>query len=178
MRPLGDAPRIIKKEGAELFISKRALTEILTVVLSRGVRFRFCARGFSMTPFIKDGDVITVSSLSGRTVRIGDIVAFLKPQDKGLAVHRVIGKKYGVYRIQGDNVSRADGFVLDSCVLGFVEKVERQGKRVFLGLGPERIIIAFLSRSGILLLLKVLTRKFFRSHSFSQYDAGGDKKLL
>ena len=178
MNPQGDEPRIIPKKSAELSLSKSALVEILIAVLTKGVPFRFRARGFSMTPFIKDGDVVTVSPFSDRTVCIGDIVAFIKPRSKGLAVHRVIGKKAETYQIQGDNVPRIDGFIPDSHILGIVEKVERMGKRVFLGLGPERVIIAFLARIGILLPLKVLVRKFFRPSSFSQNDTSGDIKPL
>jgi len=47
--------------------------------------------GNSMHPFIKDGSVITVSHLSYKKVRIGDIAVFKLP-DK-LCVHRIIGSK-------------------------------------------------------------------------------------
>ncbi len=37
----------------------------MTTVLERGAQFRFTARGSSMHPLIRDGDVLTVESLAG-----------------------------------------------------------------------------------------------------------------
>jgi len=51
-----------RKEG-ELQLSGPSLVELLRSVLDKGVPFRFQAKGFCMTPFIKDGDVITVFPL-------------------------------------------------------------------------------------------------------------------
>ena len=52
-----------------LSLSGEALIELMRAVLARGLPFRFAARGFSMAPFIRDGDVISVSPpLSARPV--------------------------------------------------------------------------------------------------------------
>ena len=61
--------------------------------------------GNSMHPFIKDGSIITVSHLSYKKVRIGDIAVFKLP-DK-LCVHRIIGltneKGVSFFLEKGDN---------------------------------------------------------------------------
>jgi len=56
------AQHIIEKE-AELSISGSTLIELLEAVLSQEASFRFQAKGLSMSPFIKDGDMVTVSPL-------------------------------------------------------------------------------------------------------------------
>jgi signal peptidase I len=140
------------EKGAELSLGSRPFKELLIDVLHRGAAFRFRAKGFSMSPFIKDGDIITVSSLSGDMPRFGDVVAFVNPRKEELVVHRVIGKRDDSrFFIRGDNLPTQKHLVPISQILGKVEKVERGGKAVSLGLGQEKTLIALLSRRGILL---------------------------
>ena len=139
-------------------ISGPVLVALLRAVLERGQPFRFEAPGFSMSPFIRDGDAITVAPLAGASPRPGDVVAFLRPDSGKLVVHRVVGKRGDAFLIiRGDNAEEGDGLVPRANVLGRVTRVERDGKRVYLGLGPERHLIAFLTRWGLLrpLLLSV-----------------------
>jgi signal peptidase I len=130
-------------------ISGPVLVALLRAVLERGQPFRFEAPGFSMSPFIQDGDAITVSPLSGASPGRGDVVAFLRPDSGKLVVHRVVGKRDGAFFIRGDNAEEGDGLVPRANVLGRVTEVKRDGKRVRLGLGQERHLIAFLSRWGL-----------------------------
>ena len=160
--------------GGEGTISNRALSELLQAVLDKGMPFRFRAPGFSMSPFIRDGDVITISRLSesGDSPGLGTVVAFSQPKTGKLVVHRVVVKKAGYFLIKGDNTPCADCFVPRANVLGYVNKVERNGKHVFIGLGPERFVIAFLSRKQLLVpllrplaaLLRPFVRLWRQSH--------------
>jgi len=103
-----------------------------------------------MSPFIKDGDWVTVAPKNGSSPRFGDVVAFFQSGTKKLSIHRVIGKK-GTFRfIKGDNTSQLDGLIPEMNILGYVTKVEREGKRIHLGFGPERLFVALFSRGGIL----------------------------
>ena len=130
-------------------LSMPVLVELLRAVLERGQPFRFEAPGFSMSPFIQDSDAITVAPLSGAAPHLGDVVAFIRPETGKLVVHRVVGKQDGAFLIQGDNAEETDGPVPAANVLGRVTRVERDGKRVYLGLGPERYLIALLSCWGL-----------------------------
>jgi len=125
---------------------------LLDGVLSRGVPFRFRAGGSSMAPFIRDGDVISVSPFRGGSPGMGEVVAFLQPEIEKLIVHRVVGRRKTGCLIRGDNAEgTAADLVSPRNILGRVTRVERGGKNVWLGLGPERLAIAFLSRAGLLL---------------------------
>ena len=143
-------PALITKKGKELPLSGTALIELLRAVLDKDALFRFRAKGFSMSPFIKEGDVVTVSPLWGDSPRVGDVVAFVSPYVEQLMIHRVLGKKGDHYFIKGDRAPEPDGLVPITNILGRVKKIERHGKEVLLGLGPERVIIAFLTRNGVI----------------------------
>jgi hypothetical protein len=100
-----------------------------------------------MRPFIRNGDIITVSPLTpGLALSSGKVVAFIHPATGKLVVHRVIGRQGASWRVKADNAWSSDGLVPREHILGYVSKVERRGRLVVLGLGPERYGIAWLSR--------------------------------
>lgn len=127
------------------------LKDLLAAVLARGVPFRFRALGMSMDPFIKDGDVITVGKVKEDNLRIGDVVAYCSPPDGHLVVHRIVRRSPGgLLVIRGDANDEADAVALLTDVLGRVKLVQRLGRRVYLGMGPERFVLAHVSRRGLL----------------------------
>ena len=143
-------PVLLNRRGQDLSLSGPVLIDLLAAVLEKGARFRFQAKGFSMSPFIKDGDVVTVSPLSECSLGLGDVVAFINPAIRNLVVHRLVGKRGNSCFIKGDNIVETDGSIAKTNILGCVTKVERNGKRVFLGLGPERFLLSILTRTGLL----------------------------
>ena len=140
------------ERGYELSLGNRPFKELLIDVLHKGAAFRFRAKGFSMSPFIKDSDVITVVPVSTYKPRFGDVVVFINPGTGKLVIHRVVGKRdtYHFY-IRGDNLPTKKHLVPISQILGWVKRVERDGRAVTLGLGPEKALIALLSRRRLLL---------------------------
>ena len=148
--------------GEGLSIAGKDLVEILRDVLSKGVPFRLQAPGFSMSPFIKNGDIVTVTPLPDGSPRIGDVVAFIRPGAEKLIVHRVVWKKNGCFVIKGDNAPDTDGLIPGTNILGCVKKIERRGKKIIFGLGPERFLIAFLSRINFLLPMRYSASKLKR----------------
>ena len=101
----GPDPTPYAVDGGVQSLSGEALSALLGDVLARGVPFRFEARGYSMLPFIHDGDVVTISPLRGRRARWGEVVAFAGPA-RGPIVHRVVARRAGRYAIQADNLAR------------------------------------------------------------------------
>ncbi len=159
----GTRPKFAIVKGSELSLSAPALVELLRAVLDKGAPVRFRAKGFSMSPFIKNEDVVTLSPLQNTSPGVGDVIAFVLQGIDKLCVHRVVGKKGDFYVTKGDNTSEADESVPRENILGFVTRVERDGKEVFLGLGPERFLIAFLGRRGLLLPLILPVWKVIRA---------------
>ena len=140
-------------EDSWVSLSGAALTELLQAVVSRGSLFTLQAKGFSMSPFIRDGDVLTISPLHGTSPGVGDVVAFIHPSIKRVFIHRVVRKRGDSYIMKGDNSLEGDSPVRAAKILGLVTNVVRGNKRILLGLGPERQLIAFLSRKNLLLSL-------------------------
>jgi phage repressor protein C with HTH and peptisase S24 domain len=138
-----------------LSLSGKALIELMRAVHSKGLPFRFNAGGHSMAPFIRDGDVVTVSPISSRPPDPGDVVAFIHPETKLLCIHRVLSGKKDAFLLQGDNMpGKPDGVIPRESIMGRVTRVERRGMRVRLGLGPERLLIALLNQRGLLAVIR------------------------
>lgn len=126
------------------------LFEIYEAVLSRKLSLRFQTVGFSMSPFIKDKDIITISPVSDYIDYLGKTVVFIHPETKKLFIHRIIGRSQDYYLIKGDNIFSSDGPIPRENILGVVTKIERKGKKIIFGLGYERYIISVLSKTKIL----------------------------
>lgn len=126
------------------------LFEIYEAVLSKKLSLRFQIKGFSMSPFIKDKDIITISPVSDYIDSLGKTVVFIHPQTNNLFMHRIICRGRDYYLIKGDNIFSSDGLIPRENILGVVTKIERKGKKISFGLGYERYLIAILSKTKIL----------------------------
>jgi hypothetical protein len=147
------------RDGSEIRLSGIALIDIIQTILQEGSSVRIQANGCSMSPFIRNGDMVVLSSLDADSPGLGDVVAFRAAGTDRLTLHRVTGMVQDAYLIRGDNCTEADGLMSKSDILGRVRKVERNGSAVHFGLGPERQFIAFLSSRD---LIGRLTNLFYR----------------
>lgn len=150
-------PKITRVNLDELAISTELLGEVLQSFLSEQTKIRFRAPGKSMLPFIRDGDVLTITPLSQARLFIGNVVAFIHPINNNLLVHRIIAKQGSQFLIKGDNSPLlTDGWIQETQVIGCVTCVERDMEIINFGFGLERYLIAFLSKHNL------LTRIFYR----------------
>jgi signal peptidase I len=146
-------PSLLVKKQSEKALSGNALAILIAAVLDKGVPFRFTAKGHSMSPFIKDGDIITLHPINEDKLKMGEVVAvFHEPYEK-LMVHRLIEKQGWFCILKGDNNPGPDETVSMEKLLGVVKKVERNGEKIRLGMGKERLLIAFLTRKNLLMPL-------------------------
>jgi len=118
-----------RDEGISL--SAPVIMELIEAVHEKGASFRFQAAGYSMTPAIRHGDVISVSPLNDIMPRRGDVLAFRHPELPRMLVHRVLHTKERKYFIKGDNCLEADGWIPAENILGLVTRVERHGRPRF-----------------------------------------------
>lgn len=114
-----------------------------------------------MHPLLRAGDVVTVTPLRTKRPCPGDTVVFANAHTAPLVAHRVVAIRGDAPLIKGDNCDTADGLIAKSKILGRVTSAERDGRTLRLGLGPERFLIAFLSRTGILSLMLAPARKLY-----------------
>jgi hypothetical protein len=134
----------------------RAYTEtvgnLLRELLADEISVRLEVTGGSMSPFIRSRDMVTIHPLAGR-LRFGEVVVVkLAPlrEESRMVVHRVVRRRGDHCITQGDAARAADQPVAYEEIVGWVREVERLSRPVRLGLGPERVLIALLSRSGLL----------------------------
>jgi len=150
LRSSENKPALKVRDGRELPLSGADLLGLLSEVLAKGVRFRFRASGYSMSPFIRHNDVITIRPIKQADLRKGAVAAYIRPEDGHLAVHRIVGWSQAGFTLKGDHEPIVDNPVAASGILGVVDRVERNGRRIRLGLGPEKGLIAVLSTWGLI----------------------------
>ncbi len=116
-----------------------------------------------MTPFIRDGDIITIERLKGNAPATGSIVAFARLDSDMLVIHRVVSKKGKLIFIKGDNGEECvDEIIPAENILGYVSQIERDGKLTKLGIGMEGLTIAWLSRMRLLIPARKMVANFRR----------------
>ncbi|HEX2695364.1 MAG TPA: hypothetical protein VHP61_06395, partial [Acidobacteriota bacterium] len=125
MRSPEGKPSLRARSGRELPLSGESLLGFMAEVLAKGVPFRFRAVGYSMSPFIRDGDVITVRPCKRTDLRKGAVAAYIRPLDGHLAVHRIVGGTEAGFALKGDHEPISDFPVAVSGILGVVDRVER-----------------------------------------------------
>ncbi len=116
---------------SELRLESDGFESLIDEVLSKGDTLRFRARGVSMQPFIRDGDILEIQPNGGELFRTTDIVLCKSPKGK-LVAHRIVGIKPVEGRdkliIQGDALWQLDGNIDTGDVLGRVVAVIRDGE--------------------------------------------------
>lgn len=137
-----------------------AIAELVGGLLREGTRVSLAVGGFSMAPFLKNGDRVTLEPV--RRVHPGDVVARLCGGER-LLIHRVVGGAASEPLTRGDSATESDPAIRQGELLGRVQCAERSGRRLRLGLGPERRLLALLSRLGWLRPLLALARRSARS---------------
>ena len=113
-------------------MKQKLLFESLALdILGQGCYLKFCAHGSSMSPFIRNDDIITVEPKKASELNLGDIVFYRRTAGQHVA-HRLIKKSWNsgslVLTTKGDNMDYLDAPVLPEQVLGRIIRVEDQSK--------------------------------------------------
>ena len=107
-----------------LALSGKSLAALIRDFVESGRHIKFRALGESMFPFIKNGDMITVSPYNDMTPERGDIVAFVDVRTQGLMVHRIIRVNGDGFVSKGDNCFQNDGIHRLQNILGFISEID------------------------------------------------------
>ncbi len=99
--------------------------EVIVDLLQRGHAVEFRARGDSMHPVIREGDLLHVEP--ALTFRRGEVV--LTIADRGLTAHRVIAIDAETIVTRGDNAPAPDTPLPLARALGKVTWIDRHGTR-------------------------------------------------
>ena len=114
--------------------------ELALELLARGEAVRVRARGASMRPWVRDGDVVVLQAAA--SPRVGDIV-LLRRGDFGL-LHRVVARRAdGRCCVAGDALPRADGWFLPEDLVAVAVAIERDGR----AWAPRSVVAGVLGRA-------------------------------
>jgi signal peptidase I len=155
------------KIGGEFLLDAEASADVIRLALAKKASLRLQVKGFSMSPFIKDSDIITLSPLPEGMIGLGWSIAFMRPRDKKLVIHRLVKickRPHVAYVTKGDSTDKPDCPISRNDILAYVKKAERGGRMILFGTGPERIVIACLSRLNILQALFFFWRLIIPSY--------------
>lgn len=102
-------------------------------ILSRGACLRFQAKGMSMFPAVRDGDILNIWPVAPDEIKAQDII-FYRNLGGNLAAHRLIRKilsqEKNTLLVKGD-FQQGDGEIISlENVLGKVREIERKGRKV------------------------------------------------
>lgn len=101
---------------------------ICSELLRAGKTISFTAKGTSMHPLVRDGDVVLVAPLKQEKIHKGDVVLFTIGNGRAI-LHRVvrIRKNRGedFFLIQGDHNNHSDGYFSKENIHGLMIGVER-----------------------------------------------------
>lgn len=134
-------------EKTEMLNLKREdFASIAYGVLGREKVLRFEAKGASMAPFIKDGDILEVTPVNGEEIRVGDVI-FYHVGGKHTVAHRVIkritenGKV--VFLAKGDSNTDEGEEVRPEQIMGIVRTIERKGRKIRINYGLNGLLYVF-----------------------------------
>ena len=106
-------------------------TDLSSEILKGGNSIRFKARGSSMLPWIKDGDMLTIQPLTMDQIRPGHVVLYPSVRER-LIVHRVLRvQSSGSQKIlvtRGDASPKSEERIESEKILGRVTRIHRGSK--------------------------------------------------
>ncbi len=136
--------------------------EIVTGLLRQNIAVHFQAKGPSMNPVIRSGDVVLVRPLAANEPKPGAICLY---QAHGrLVLHRTIGrsKDADTFRFTGDAALHGEETVLRNDILGLAESLTRRGRERAL----DTALVRFAGRWRWIIrpLRRLLFGRFHRDH--------------
>ena len=156
-------PKVGKDSLYNLTVSSIEVGKLMQDMMFLDTPIRLKASGSSMVPFIRDGDVLTISPKSKEEPSLGKVTAFINAGNQNLLIHRVIKVKSKTYLIKGDNsYDKTDGWIDINQILGCVTRIERDERDIRFGLGVERYLLAWFSRHNLLKRITSRISTFFR----------------
>ncbi|WP_020588086.1 S24/S26 family peptidase [Desulfobacter curvatus] len=113
-------------------------------------RFKLQCPGFSMAPFIRHDSLLTLAVLqSSHTLETGDIVLAAMHKCRKMVVHRIVACKNNRYQVKGDNNLKSDGWFNREDLLGRVQAIEFNGRKI-IPVPWSNKFIARASKTGLL----------------------------
>ena len=116
----------------ELILNNEELLGIASEILRNSGVFRFKARGWSMRPFLRQDDILTITPVDPASLKPGDICLFRNGHNH-IVAHRFVRRKTQnddiFLHFRSDSMIKNEDFILENQLLGMVVEAQR-GKKV------------------------------------------------
>ncbi|MFH2009866.1 MAG: GNAT family N-acetyltransferase [bacterium] len=128
-----------------LTLTQEELGALTQEVFERAGTIHIEARGASMRPLIRSGDLLTLEPVDGRALHVGEVGLYRTPAMK-LVVHRLVRKTVAsantILYFRGDAGYGGLETVAPSWVLGRVTTIERDGRAIALQSDRSRLAVS------------------------------------
>ncbi|MBC7327387.1 GNAT family N-acetyltransferase [bacterium] len=142
-------------------INLRELEPLIEESLKRGQRVRLTAKGSSMFPFIRNGDVVELESFNFQP-KFGDIL-LIRRADGKYVMHRVVKVKGELFYLRGDSLNSLEGPFGKENIIGKVVRCYRGGRGFDLSRGLPHIVgILWVHLFPLNRFLRQILRSFIR----------------
>jgi signal peptidase I len=135
---------------------RAACCELVAEVARSAGQVRLIVSGASMLPALWPGDLVTVRRCEAAELQPGSIAVYRR--EEKLIAHRIVRITAGELIARGDSRPRCDRPVAVSAVIGVVDGIVRNGRRVSAEPSPGRTVVSWMLRRSELctrLLLRV-----------------------
>ncbi len=162
------------KKAEMLNLKREDFTFVAQSVLGREKNLRFKAKGESMRPFIRDGDILEITPVNGEEIRLGDVI-FYHVGERRMVAHRVVEKiiENGklIFLTKGASNTGEGEKVHPEQIMGRVKAIERKERRIRIDYGWNRLkYIFYLKISPLLIKLRRIGGRLVRRiQSFKAY---------
>jgi signal peptidase I len=141
--------------------------ELSNDILTKGSYLRFQAKGNSMFPAIKNGDILNIEPIKDKDLQWADVL-FYRAAGRRMVAHRLIKKYFQDKKLilitRGDYTVVNDAKVSLDDVLGRVKAIERSGRTIGLNSGIGRINnLFFAGISPLVIKLREVAGKLLRA---------------
>lgn len=115
----------------EVTVRRTDFSKLSVEVIGRGGAFLFKAHGSSMTPFIRNGDILVIEPVEDNSLHLGDIL-FYRSMGRQLVAHRLMEKQVRndstILTMHGDAIPDSGEQIRHEQVIGRVASVQRRKK--------------------------------------------------
>ncbi len=154
------------KKNKTLDLKREDFTSITQKVLGREKTLRFKAKGISMSPLIKDGDILEIAPVNRGEIRVGDVIFYRAEKGRTVAhrvIERIIEDGRLVFLAKGDSNVGEGEEVHPEKIMGRVRAIERNGRKTRIDYGLNRLMrISYLMISPSLVKTRRVAGKLVR----------------
>ncbi len=127
------------------------IEDLIREAIERNGTLKFRLKGTSMRPFLREGDILTVSALRSQKISVGDLVIY--HDGMSITCHRVFRTFKNNFQLKADAAMTADEFLKKGRLMGKVVELQKGGLILNMNNNAGRIANMVISRASLVTAL-------------------------